>query len=152
MSKKKTSLAINKRATHDYLIIEKIEAGVVLEGCEVKSFRTSHVTLKESYAKVFDNELWLFNCYVAPYPQASGNIPEPYRNRKLLLHSKEIKRLISKIETKGYILVPYRAYLSKGRVKIELILGQPKKLHDKRHAIKEREIKREIDRSTKNRY
>ncbi|MBT5856647.1 SsrA-binding protein SmpB [bacterium] len=143
-------LAKNKVAYFNYAIHDKIEAGIVLKGSEVKSIRLREITLKDSFARVIGNELWLFNCYIKPYPQGSTFNPEPERDRKLLLKRKEIDKLIKEIETNGRVVIPLLVYLSKqNKVKVLLGLGEPKKMHDKRKSIKDRETKREIDRAIK---
>jgi SsrA-binding protein len=139
------SIATNRRARHEYEILETIEAGLVLRGTEVKSLRDSQVTFKDSYATVRNGEGWLRGCHINPYSHGTDANHDPERDRKLLLHKKEITRLAAKVAERGWTLVPLRLYLKDGRVKIELGLARGKKLHDKRSAIKERDVKREMD-------
>ena len=140
----------NPKAFHLYEILERIEAGLMLIGCEVKSIRAGEVTIKEGFARIIGKELWLVNAHISPYKEGNRFNHEPLRNRKLLLHRSEIKKLVSKMTEKGLVLVPIGLYFDKGKVKVELGLGKPKKLFDKRKSLKEREVKRYIDRSLKN--
>ncbi len=138
------SIAENKKAFHEYFIEERYEAGLVLEGWEVKAIRAGRVQLKESYVVLKKGEVWLIGCHVSPLPTASTHVkPDPTRSRKLLLHAAEIKRLIGKVERAGYTLVPLDLHYKKGRIKLEIGLAKGKKLHDKRAAEKEREWQRE---------
>ncbi|HRH82083.1 MAG TPA: SsrA-binding protein SmpB [Thiobacillaceae bacterium] len=138
------SIADNKKAFHDYFIEEKYEAGVALEGWEVKAIRAGRVQLKEAYVVVKKEEVWLIGCHISPLPTASTHIhPDPVRTRKLLLHAEEIKKLIGKTERAGYTLVPLNLHYSKGRIKLEIGLGKGKKQYDKRASEKEREWQRE---------
>ncbi len=138
------SIVDNKKAFHDYFIEERYEAGVVLEGWEVKAIRAGRVQLKEAYVVVKNGEVWLLGCHISPLPTASTHVkPDPVRTRKLLLHAEEIKRLIGKVERAGYTLVPLNLHYAKGRIKVEIGLAKGKKLHDKRAAEKEREWQRE---------
>ncbi len=138
------SIADNKKAFHEYFIEERYEAGLVLEGWEVKAIRAGRVQLKEAYVVVKKGEVWLLGCHVSPLPTASTHVkPDPVRTRKLLLHAEEIKRLIGKVERAGYTLVPLDLHYAKGRIKVEIGLAKGKKLHDKRAAEKEREWQRE---------
>ncbi|MDA1353576.1 MAG: SsrA-binding protein SmpB [bacterium] len=140
-------IATNKKAYHDFTIEETFDAGVVLEGCEVKSIRNGKITLKDSFARVKNNELWLFNCHINPYTQGNRYNPDPERDRKLLLKKQEIHRIIGKIEVKGYTLVPTKVYLSGQYVKIQLGLAKAKKNHDKREDLKNKAVKKEMDRA-----
>jgi len=140
-------ITVNRRAFHDYTIGERFEAGLVLIGSEVKSLRDNRAHLKDAYARFFGEELWLVGAHISPYAPASQFGHDPVRNRKLLLHRREIERLRGKIKERGLTLVPLRLYWSHGRAKAELGLGTGKKLHDKRAAIRERMEKREIDRA-----
>lgn len=142
----------NKKAKHDYFIDDILEAGIVLLGTEVKSLREGRVNLKDSYAKVKDGEVFLYGCHISPYPHASYNNHEPERVRKLLLHKREIKRLIGKTREKGYSLIPLRLYFRGGKVKVELALAKGKKKHDKREAIKRREEDRELRRIMRKKF
>lgn len=145
----KQTIASNKKAFFNYIILEKIEAGLVLNGCEVKSVRKGDVALRDSFARVVNNELFLFNTYIKPYEQGNRFNASPTRDRKLLLHKKQILKLIGKLEKKGLTLVPLRLYFSKNKVKVELGLGQAKKTFDKRRAIKEKDQSRQLDRAKK---
>lgn len=137
----------NKKAFHEYFIEERHEAGIVLEGWEVKAIRAGRVQLKEAYVVVKKGEVWLLGCHISPLPTASTHVkPDPTRTRKLLLHAVEIKRLIGKVERAGYTLVPLDLHYSKGRIKAEIGLAKGKKLHDKRAAEKEREWQRDKQR------
>lgn len=135
----------NKKAFHDYFIEERFEAGVVLEGWEVKSIRAGRVQLKEAYVIVRSGEVFLFGAHISPLPTASTHIhPDPVRTRKLLLNADEIKRLIGKVERAGYTLVPLNLHYLKGRIKCEIGLAKGKKQHDKRESEKQRDTQREI--------
>lgn len=142
-------IAVNRRARHDYLIEETFEAGIVLTGSEVKALRDGKANLKDSYGRIDRDEVWLFNAHISPYGPASKFGHEPTRSRKLLLHRREIERLHSKVKERGFTLVPLRLYFKGGRAKVELGLARGKKLYDKRHAIRDREVKREMDRATR---
>lgn len=148
MSEKK-SICINKEATHLYFIEERFEAGLVLRGTEVKSLREGRANLKESYAKVNGNEVFLVNCHISPYSHGNLLNHDPLRSRKLLLHKREIRKLIGKVSEKGFTLVPISMYFSDGKAKLELGLGKGKKLHDKRETMKERVANREMERAFK---
>lgn len=138
------SIADNRKAFHEYFIEERYEAGLALQGWEVKAIRAGRVQLKEAYVVVKKGEVWLLGCHISPLPTASTHIkPDPVRTRKLLLHAEEIKRLIGKVERAGYTLVPLDLHYAKGRIKVEIGLAKGKKLHDKRAAEKEREWQRE---------
>ncbi len=141
---------LNRKARHDYEIIETYEAGIVLLGSEVKSIKFSNANLKDSYADIENGELWLYNFHISPYKFASEKFNhQPLRPKKLLLHKREIAKLIGKIKEKGYTLIPLRVY-TKGRfVKVELALAKGKKLYDKRRALKERELNLEKERAFK---
>jgi SsrA-binding protein len=134
----------NKKAFHDYFVEERYEAGLVLEGWEVKSIRAGRAQLKESYVVVKNGEAFLIGCHISPLPTASTHIhPDPIRTRKLLLHGSELSKLIGKTERAGYTLVPLNLHYAKGRIKLEIGLAKGKKQHDKRAAEKEKEWKRE---------
>jgi len=139
----------NRKARHDFHIEETYEAGIVLTGTEVKSIRNSRVNLKDSYAKVEEGELFLYNMHVSPYEPGNRFNHDPLRVRKLLMHRNEIGRLAGKTKEKGYALVPLKIYLREGLVKVELGLAKGKKLYDKRHDIAERDRKREMERAVK---
>lgn len=140
-------ITVNRRAFHDYTISERYEAGLALVGSEVKSLRDNRANLKDAYARFFGEELFLVGAHISPYGPASQFGHEPERNRKLLLHRRELDRLRGKIHERGLTLVPLRLYWVRGRAKVELGLGVGKKLHDKRVAIRERMERREIDRA-----
>lgn len=141
------TLATNRAARHQFHLLERFEAGLVLAGTEVKSIRAGKINLKEAYARVRDGELFLFNAHVSPYEQGNRANHEPLRPRKLLLHAKEILKLERETTRGGMTLVALRVYLKRGRVKLELALARGKKLHDKREASRRREMDREIDRA-----
>ena len=140
-------ITVNRRAFHDYTISERYEAGMALVGSEVKSLRDNRANLKDAYARFFGEELFLVGAHISPYGPASQFGHEPERNRKLLLHRRELDRLRGKIQERGLTLVPLRLYWVRGRAKVELGLGVGKKLYDKRVAIRERMERREIDRA-----
>ncbi len=144
-------LASNRKAFHDYSIEETYEAGIALTGTEIKSVRAGSVNLRDAYAQVRNGELWLMNVHVAPYEPASRQNVDPYRDRKLLMHRKEILRLANRAQEKGLTLIPLKMYLKKNRAKMEIGLARGKKLYDKRDAIAKRETEREIQRASKTR-
>jgi SsrA-binding protein len=143
------SIATNRRARHDFEILETVEAGLVLRGTEVKSLRDSQVNFKDSYATIRNNEAWLRGCHINPYSHGTDANHDPERDRKLLLHRREINRLNGRIAERGLTLIPLRLYLKGGRVKLELGLARGRKTHDKRSAIKEREVRREMDKAAR---
>jgi SsrA-binding protein len=144
-------VATNRQAGFRFNLLERIECGIELRGSEVKSMRNGSVQLKDAYAEVKDGEVWLRNMHVAPYePARDGHDPE--RPRKLLLHRREIERLVGKTAEKGFTLVPTRIYFSGPRAKVELAVAQGKDLYDKRRALKDREQKREMQRALSERY
>ncbi|OGU21452.1 MAG: SsrA-binding protein [Hydrogenophilales bacterium RIFOXYD1_FULL_62_11] len=141
------SIADNKKAFHDYFIEEKFEAGLVLEGWEVKAIRANRVQLKEAYVVVKNGSVYLIGCHISPLLSASTHIlPDPTRSRKLLLHASEINKLIGKTERAGFTLVPLNMHFSKGRIKLDIGLAKGKKQHDKRATEKDREWEREKQR------
>src|SRR3954466_10882344 len=140
-------IARNRQASHRYHLLEKWEAGLVLTGTEVKSLREGKAQIKDGYASVSDGEVWLYNVHIPPYAPATRENHEPERPRKLLMHRREIERLIGKTKEKGLTLVPTRIYFSGRHAKVEIALGRGKDVGDKRQAIKEREMKREMERS-----
>jgi SsrA-binding protein len=140
-------LATNRAASHEFHLLERFEAGLVLTGPEVKSCRAGKVNLKEAYAKVKAGEVFLHGAHVSPYLQAGRDAPDPVRVRKLLLHAREIRRLTRDTEQGGMTLVPLKLYLKDGRVKLEIALGKGKKAGDKREALKEKESAREMARA-----
>jgi len=137
-------IATNRKAYHDYEILETYEAGIVLRGTEVKSLRESQVNFKDCYAAVDNGEAWLIGCYISPSHHGTDANHAPERKRKLLLHKKEIGRLLGKVAERGLTMIPLRLYFKSGRAKCELGLARGKKLHDKRASIREREAKREM--------
>jgi SsrA-binding protein len=139
----------NRKAYHDYEILETIEAGMVLVGTEVKSLRDGRANLKDSYARIKKDEVFLYGLHISPYTHASYDNHDPERVRKLLLHTYEIKRLFGKTQEKGLSLIPLKLYFKGGRAKVQLGLAQGKKSYDKRHSIKDKEEKRELDRARK---
>jgi SsrA-binding protein len=144
------SIAQNKKAFHDYFVEERFEAGIVLEGWEVKAIRAGRVQLQEAYVIVRNTEIFLIGCHISPLPTASTHIkPDPTRTRKLLLHAGEISALIGSVERAGYTLVPLDLHYLKGRIKLEIGLAKGKKQHDKRATEKEREWQREKQRLLK---
>jgi SsrA-binding protein len=145
-------VATNRKAYHDYFIEEKFEAGMVLKGTEVKSLRDRRVNLQDSYASVKEGEVFLHHCHISPYSHGNLMNHDPIRTRKLLLHRKEINKLLGKTQRKGLTLVPLRIYFSaRGRAKVELGLAKGKKQHDRRASIKAREAGREVERAMKER-
>jgi SsrA-binding protein len=151
-AKKKSpaNIAQNKRARYDFQIEETFEAGISLQGWEVKSLREGHVQLKESYALLKDNEAFLLGCHITPLLSASTHInPDATRTRKLLLHRNELDKLIGAVERKGYTLVPIALYWKQGRAKLKLGLGKGKKMHDKRATEKSRDWQRQKERLMK---
>jgi len=139
----------NRRARHDYHLGDRFEAGVVLQGTEVKSLRGGKATLQHAYAEVRGEEVWLAGLHVPEYTEGNRANHEPDRLRKLLLHRKEIERIASGVAEKGFTVVPTRLYFKGGRVKVELALAKGKDVHDKRHDIVERDAKRQIERELK---
>ncbi|MCL0063289.1 SsrA-binding protein SmpB [Peptococcaceae bacterium] len=140
----------NRKARHDYHILDTYEAGIVLKGTEVKSIRAGKANLKDSYARVEKGELFLYNMHISPYEQGNRFNHEPKRTRKLLMHKHEINRLLGRTKEKGLSLVPLKLYFKNNKVKVELALAKGKKLHDKRRALAERDAKREMERARKN--
>ena len=139
----------NRKASHDYFIDERMEAGMVLLGSEVKSLREARGSLVDSYAKITNGEIFLHKMHITPYLHAHHVRLDPTRTRKLLLNKREIKRLIGKTEEKGYTLIPTKVYFSRGKAKVELALAKGKRKYDKRRALKEKELKREVDEAKK---
>jgi SsrA-binding protein len=143
------AIATNRRARHEYEILETLEAGLVLRGTEVKSLRAGLVNFKDSYATVRNGEVWFLGCHISPYSHGTDANHDPERDRKLLLHDREIKRLTGKIAERGLTLVPLKLYFKSGRAKLEIGLARGKKLHDKRSALREREVRREMDKAAR---
>jgi SsrA-binding protein len=151
MSRRGDNLLItNRKARHNYFILESWEAGLVLEGSEVKSLREGHANLQDSYARIEDGEAWLYGMHVLPYAFSRGEI-DPVRRRKLLLHQKEISELWHKTQEKGLTIVPLRVYFKDGRAKVEIGLAKGKRNYDKRQVLAERDAKRETERAMKGR-
>jgi SsrA-binding protein len=145
------NIAENRKAFHDYHIIETFEAGVVLVGTEVKAIREGSANLRDSFARLEDGEVWLYNAHINPYSHRGYADHEPTRRRKLLLHRQEIRKLIGKTVEKGMTLVPTRMYFQNGHVKVALALAKGKQAHDKRESIKRREVDRETRAAVKER-
>jgi len=143
------TVALNRRARHDYAIEQTLEAGLVLTGTEIKSIRAGRANLAEAYARVEHGEAWLIGAHIAPYEQGNRNNHEPTRTRKLLLHRDEIAELVGKVQAKGLTLVPLRLYIKDGLAKLEIGIARGKKSHDKRRTIAERDMRRELARETK---
>lgn len=151
--KQSRDIARNKRAFHDYEILETFEAGIELTGTEVRSLRDNNCQLTDAFALVRNGEVWLNNVHISPFAQGNINNPDPDRKRKLLLHKKQIRYLAEKTAEKGLAVVPLKMYFKdNGLVKVEIALARGKKLYDKRESMKERDTKREIDRAMKERY
>ncbi len=145
-------ITTNRQARFEYTILESMEAGIALTGTEIKSVRGGHANIRDSYARIEAGELWLINMHIAPYDQAGSYYQhDPIRPRKLLVHRREIARLKAELGQKGLTLVPLRLYLKRGRAKVEIGLARGKKLYDKRDALAERDAKRDIERSLRNR-
>ena len=143
---------VNKKARKDYEILESLEVGISLLGSELKSSRVGGMSLRESYVLIRSNECFLSNAHIAPYEFSRGDKVDPYRERKLLLHRREILKLAAKMQTKGLTLIPLRAYFnSRGKLKLEIGLGKGKKLYDKRADIKEKTVQKKLDRVLKSR-
>jgi SsrA-binding protein len=143
-------VAQNRKARHDYFIVDEYEAGLVLRGTEVKSLRQGRANLKDSYARIINGEVFVYQLHISPYPFAYYDNHDPLRPRKLLLHKHEIKRLYAKVNEKGHTLVPLRIYFKNGKAKIVLALVKGKRKYDKREAIKRRDEQRDLDRERKN--
>jgi SsrA-binding protein len=144
-------IADNRRARHEYHLLERVEAGLALTGSEVKSLRQGHATMQRAYADARDGELWLIGVHIPAYEQASVAPHDPDRARKLLLHRRQIDQLSSQVAERGLTLVPTRLYFKNGRVKVEIAVARGKELRDKRRDIAERETKRRIERELKSR-
>ncbi|HEY7975196.1 MAG TPA: SsrA-binding protein SmpB [Ktedonobacterales bacterium] len=147
-----TTISVNRQAYHDYFVDETIEAGLALTGTEVKSIRAGHVNLRGAFARVKQGEVWLDGMHIAIYEQGTYMNHDPLRSRKLLLHRRQIDRLVTRTQTKGLTLIPLRLYFSHNRVKVQLGLCRGKKLYDKREAIRERDTNRDLARAAKQRY
>lgn len=140
-------LATNRKASHDYFLEERFEAGIALQGTEIKSVRAGQVSLREAYVRTDGREVWLINAHVAPYDPASIMNHEPRRDRKLLLHRREIGRLFEHVRQKGYTIIPTKIYLSEGRAKVEIALAKGKRQFDKRQQIAKRDAERDLQRA-----
>jgi len=141
----------NRKAFHDYFVLESLEAGIVLAGCEVKSIRNGKANLQDSFARVEKDEIILYGMHISPYEQGNRYNPDPTRTRKLLLNRNEITRLSARIHEKGLTLVPIKLYFKSGKVKIQLALAKGKNVQDKREKLKEKEASRDIERALRNR-
>ncbi len=142
-------VATNRKASFEYFLLEHYEAGLALQGSEIKSVRAGQVSIAEAYVKVDEKEAWLVNAHIAPYDPASRYNHDPIRQRRLLLHKKEIRELWDSVRQKGVTVIPTRMYLKEGRAKVEIALAKGKKLHDKRQAIAKRDIERELNRQVR---
>ena len=142
-------IATNRKARHDFFLLESFEAGIVLQGSEIKSIRAGQISLKEAYIRVDGQEAWLVNAHIAPYNPASRDNHDPLRDKKLLLHKKEIKKLWDEVRQKGTTIIPIKVYLTQGRAKVEIAVAKGKKKFDKRQTLKKRDAQREIDRALK---
>ncbi|PWL80420.1 SsrA-binding protein [Candidatus Gastranaerophilales bacterium] len=148
----KKVITTNRKAYHDYTIFDKYVAGIVLTGTEIKSIRKNAINLKDSFCKIEDNEIFLYNCHISPYEQGNRFNHKAERTRKLLLTKKEILKMHSKVKKDGYSIVPLEVFLTHGFAKVEIGLAKGKKLHDKRDDITKKDQKREMDRASKSRY
>ena len=144
-------ISVNKRARMEFSVEDTYEAGMVLSGTELKSIREGHVSLKESFGDVRDGEVWLVDCHINPYGHGNVHNHDATRLRKLLLHKSEIRRLIGKVNEKGYALVPLKMYFKGGKVKLEIGLGKGKKMHDRREDLKKRDANLEVERALRDR-
>ncbi|MGI6119664.1 MAG: SsrA-binding protein SmpB [Desulfosporosinus sp.] len=144
-------VAENRKAFHDYFVEDRVEAGIILTGTEIKSIREGRVNLKDSYARLDNGEIWVHQMHISPYEQGNRYNHDPLRPRKLLLHRSEINKLGGKIQQQGLTLIPIKIYLKKGLAKVELAVCQGKKNYDKRQALAEREGKRDIERALRER-
>lgn len=145
-------IAVNRQASHEYFLGDRYEAGLVLTGTEIKSIRAGNCNLKNSYIDITANEAYINDMHIAEYKEGNRFNHDPKRVRKLLLHKREIIKLAQQVKTKGYTIVPTKLYYVRGMVKLEIALAKGKELHDKRQSIKEREVKRELDKVSKIRY
>jgi SsrA-binding protein len=144
-------IAKNRKASHEYFLLEHYEAGLVLQGSEIKSIRAGHISLAEAYVRVDENEAWLVDAHIAPYDQASIYNHDPRRPRKLLLHRSEIQDIWDDVRQKGVTVIPLKVYLKDGLAKVEIAIAKGKKLYDKRQEIARRDAEREIDRQLRRR-
>lgn len=137
----------NRRARHDYTVLDTMEAGIVLQGTEVKSLRQGRAHLKDSFARVEDGEMWLYHMHISPYDQGNRYNHDPTRKRKLLLHRREVNRLFGKVQERGLTLIPLKVYFRRGKVKVELAVARGKREYDRRHDIAKRDTEREVARA-----
>jgi SsrA-binding protein len=144
-------VATNRKASHEYFLLESLEAGIALQGSEIKSIRAGQISLAEAFVEIDGQEAWLVDAHVAPYEQASHFNHEPRRPRKLLLHKSEIRRLWDEVRKKGVTIVPTKVYLKDGRAKVEIAVAKGKKLYDKRESIAKRDAEREMERQLRSR-
>ena len=136
--------ATNRKARHEYHLLETVQAGLVLQGTEVKSLRQGHANLQDSFASIENGEMYLRDCHISPYEQGNRANHEPLRPRKLLLHKREIFRLFGKVQAKGFTLIPLKIYFVRGKAKVDIALARGKKLYDKREDIKKRDMERDM--------
>lgn len=148
-SSQEKTVCVNRRARHDYFIEETYEAGLVLTGSEVKSLREGKANLKDSYGRILKGEAFLLNAHISPYSAANQFNHEPTRTRKLLLRKQEIRRLTGRVQVRGLTLIPLKLYFKNGRAKVELALAKGKKFYDKREVLKQKDARREVERSLK---
>jgi SsrA-binding protein len=144
-------VATNRKASHEYFLLERLEAGIALQGSEIKSIRAGQISLAEAYVHIDGREAWLVDAHIAPYEQANRFNHDPRRRRRLLLHNKEIRELWNEVRQKGVTIIPIRVYLKEGRAKVEIAIAKGKKLYDKRQTIAKRDAQREIERSANQR-
>jgi SsrA-binding protein len=142
-------IAQNKRARHDYKILDTYEAGIELVGSEVKSVKAGEISINEAFVRIRGGEAWLEQAHIKPYQASQGSQPEPARTRKLLLHRREVSRIIGESEARNHTIIPLSVYLKRGLVKLEIAVGQGKKLYDKRQTLKAKEQRREADRAVR---
>lgn len=147
MDEKRKVVATNRKARHDYELLDTYEAGLVLTGSEIKSIRAGHANLREGFVQERDGELWLLNTHIASYEQAGHFGHDPLRPRKLLLHRQEIYRIMARVQEKGLTLVPVMLYLKNGKAKVEIALARGKKQYDKRESLRKEDSKRQIERA-----
>ena len=146
---KEKNISVNRRASHDYFLEDRYECGIVLTGTEIKSVRAGHVQFKDSYISIWKGEAWIKGMHISQYKEGNVFNVDEERDRKLLLHKDEIRKIYNAVKTKGYTVVPVRMYLKQGRAKLEIALAKGKNLYDKRQSQKERDAKREMDRALK---
>jgi SsrA-binding protein len=144
-------VATNRKASHEYFLLEKYEAGIALQGSEIKSIRLGQISLAEAFIRIDSQEAWLEDAHIAPYEHAGSFGHEPRRPRRLLLHKKEIRKLWNEVRQKGVTIIPTRVYLKNGRAKVEIAIAKGKRLYDKRESIARRDMEREISRQIRRR-